>query len=326
VRRTIGATARSGGSARYVATRLVHGLFVILGAYTLTFLILDVIPGDPVRLMLSQGGSEAFVSDDQVAQLSAQYGFDKPLVVQYFDHLWQLLQGDMGRSVQNGADVTLLIFRALPSTAELAAGAVVFGVVFGALIGFVATFVRRPFLRDALLSIPSIGGSIPTFWLGLILIELFSFRFGIFPAFGNAGFKSFVLPCVTLGVPAAAHIGQVFARSLLDTLQQPYVGTAVAKGASRLRVHLVHVTRNAMLPAITVAGVVSGRLIAGAVIVETIFGRIGLGSLTVNAVQTKDLAVVQGVVILTAAVYAVVSLLVDISYRLLDPRLSAATS
>lgn len=306
---------------RYILQRLVQGVLVVMGAFTLAFLILNIIPGNPVALMLSQGGQESDVPVSQIRKVSAEFGYNKPIIVQYLTGLGHLFQGNLGRSVQTGQPVLHEIVQALPPTLQLAAGAIVIGVVVGSAIGFFGTYFRRHAFREATLTLPSIGASMPSFWVGLMLLFAFSFRLRWFPAFGNQGFKSLVLPAITLGISTGAVIGQVFARSMVETLRQPYVNTAHAKGLSKLRIHVMHVARNAVMPAITVAGLVSGRLIAGAVIIETVFGRNGIGSLTVNAVESKDLAVVQGVVVLTAVVFVIVNLLVDLMYPLLDPRI-----
>lgn len=317
--------ARGAAIAVFIGKRLLHGVLVVWGAFTLAFLILDVIPGNPVRLMLSSGGDQSYVSQQQVDKISAQYGFNKPLDVQYLVRLGDLLHGDLGRSVQTGQPVTHVVLEALPPTLALMGCAVVIGVLLGGAVGFFGTYVRWVWLRELLLSLPSFGASMPTFWTALLLLEVLSFRIRAFPAFGSNGPASLVLPAVTLGIAMAATVGQVFARSMSTTSALPYVQTAQGKGASRLRIHVVHVTRNALAPAVTIAGVAGGRLLAGAVVVETIFGRSGLGSLTVTAVEQKDLDLVLGIVVINAALFVLISLIVDLTYPLIDPRQQLST-
>lgn len=310
----------------FLIRRIFHGLLVVLGTYTLTFILLTIVPGDPVRLMLAQGGENMVFDEARIAELRSEYGFDRPVIVQFLDGLWKLVQGDFGRSVQTGRDVGSVIMDALPSTLVLGAGGMTIGIILGSLIAIVATYVRTPTLRNFLLSIPPFLGALPSFWIGLMLLQLLSFTFPIFPAFGGNDLRSLVLPSLTLGILVSAGIGQVFARSILETLPQPFVATAVGKGAGQARVHLRHVVRNAMLPAVTYVGIVTGHILAGSVIVETVFSRAGIGHLMVTAVGSKDFAVVQGIVVLMAAVFAAVTLIVDVSYRFLDPRLSTPQS
>ncbi len=176
-------------------------------------------------------------------------------------------------------------------------------------------------MRTLLLALPPLGVSLPTFWVGLLLIQFFSFRISIFPALGNEGLASLVLPSVTLAVPVSASIAQVLARGLRTALAEPYVETARAKGASRARVHLRHAFRNATIPALTIVGVIVGNLLAGAVVVETVFSRVGIGRLTVTAVNGQDIPLVQGLVLLAAAVFVATNLVVDLLYPVVDPRI-----
>jgi peptide/nickel transport system permease protein len=174
------------------------------------------------------------------------------------------------------------------------------------------------------LSLPPLGVSLPTFWVGLMLVQLLSFRAQLFPAFGNDGVRSLVLPAVTLAVPTSALLAQVLAKSLATTLDEPYIETAKAKGATPARIHFRHALRNAALPALTVAGLLVGNLVAGSVVVESVFARNGVGRVTVNAVTVQDIPVVQGVVVFGALVFVLVNLAVDLIYPLLDPRIVRA--
>jgi peptide/nickel transport system permease protein len=308
---------------RYLARRLLLALGVLWAAWSVSFVVLYLLPSDPIEIMAS-GGLEAQEADPaRLAALRHEYGFDRPAPVQYASHLWAALHGDLGRSVQSGRAVTGEVAAALPHTLQLAGTALALAVVGGVAIALVAAWSRQRGVRQALLSLPVVGVSVPTFWVGLMLVHLLSFRFPVFPAIGDHGWRSLVLPAVTLALPTGAQVSQVLAKSLLATLGDPYVETARAKGAGRTRVLLGHALRNAALPALTVAGVLVGVLLAGSVVVETVFSRPGLGRLTITAVTYQDIPVVQGVVMVGALAYVTSNLLVDLLYPLLDPRIVA---
>ncbi|MCQ6247055.1 ABC transporter permease [Streptomyces malaysiensis] len=311
---------------RYLVQRLLQAVFVLWAAFTTSFVVLYLLPGDPVSIMASGGGDTNDVSPEQIAELKRVYGFDKPLIEQYGDRLWHALRGDFGISVQSGDPVTRLISGQLPATLQLTSAALLLATVVGAGVALAATYTRRRWLRQALLSLPALGVSAPTFWVGLILVQLVSFRWGLLPAIGNEGFRSLILPAVTLAVPTSAVIAQVFARSLRTALAEPYVETALAKGASRRRVHFGHALRNAAIPPLTVAGMLVGNLLAGSVIVETVFSRTGVGRVTATAVTAQDLPVVQGLVVFGALAFVLANLAVDLIVPLLDPRITGAAA
>ncbi|HWJ86437.1 MAG TPA: ABC transporter permease [Cellulomonas sp.] len=304
---------------RYLARRLALAAGALWAAYTVTFLILFALPGDPVSIMY--GGESSDITPEQLAALRAEYGLDQSLPVQYVTQLGHALRGDLGTSVVNGQPVTHLIAEALPPTAQIAGLALVLAILAGGTLAVVATATRSRRLSGFLLSLPPLGVAVPSFWFGLMLVQWFSFEIPIFPALGNQGFSSAVLPAITLALPTSALIAQMLSRSLLHTLREPYVDTALAKGASRTRVHFRHALRNAALPALTVTGLVVGGLLSGAVVTETVFSRAGIGRLTATSVAAQDIPVVQGVVLVAAAVYVLVNLLIDVVYPLLDPRI-----
>ncbi|WP_432544028.1 ABC transporter permease [Kineococcus sp. SYSU DK002] len=306
----------------YVLRRLGQAVVVLWAAYTVTFVILYLLPSDPVAIMLAggQGGEQSTVDPAQVAALRAEHGLDDPLPVQYVHALGRTLQLDFGNSLQNGAPVASLIGQALPQTALLAVSAFALALVLGVGTAFLSTWTRWAWVRTALLALPPLGVSLPTFWVGLLLIQFLSFRVPVFPALGNEGLASLVLPSITLAIPVSASLAQVLARGLRTALAEPYVETARAKGASRARVHLRHAFRNAAIPTLTLGGVIVGNLLAGAVVVETVFSRVGIGRLTVTAVNGQDIPLVQGLVLLAAAVFVLTNLLVDLLHPVLDPR------
>lgn len=307
---------------RYLARRLGLAVLVLWAAYTVSFVVLYALPGDPVSLMY--GGESTDVTPEQLDALRAEYGLDQPLPLQYVSQLLDAVRGDLGTSVVSKQPVTTLLAQAIPPTAAIAGAALLLAVVGGGTLAVVATATRNRALAGFLLSLPPLGVAIPSFWFGLTLVQWFSFQLPIFPALGNQGFASIVLPAVTLALPTSAIIAQLLSRSLLHTLREPYVDTAVAKGAGRVRVHLRHALRNAALPALTATGLVVGGLLSGAVVTETVFSRAGLGRLTATSVAAQDIPVVQGVVLVAATVYVLTNLLVDVVYPLLDPRIVTA--
>jgi peptide/nickel transport system permease protein len=312
--------------ARYVSLRLLLALGVLWAAYTVAFVVLYLIPGDPVSAMAAGGMDGGATSQQRIDELREAYGFNDPFIVQYFNHLWAAAQGDLGNSVQTGQPVTIAIGQVIASTVQLSLAALVIAVVFGGGSALLATYTRAAWLQNFLLALPPVAVSLPTFWIGLLLIQLFSFRLGLFPAMGDEGFAALVLPAVTLALPISAMIAQVLARSLQEAAQESYVVTARSKGISRLAVHIGHVLRNASLPALTVVGLVTGNLLAGSVIVETVFSRPGVGQLTVEAVTMQDLPVVLGVVVLGAVVFILSNLIVDLVIPLADPRVNVGRS
>lgn len=311
---------------RYLAIRVSLALGVLWAAYTVAFVVLYLIPGDPVSAMAAGGMDSGTVSEERLWELREEYGFNDPFIVQYFNHLIAAATGDLGNSVQTGQPVTTAIGQVVGSTVQLASLALLISVVGGAGIALLATYTRAAWLQNFLLSLPPIAISLPTFWVGLLLIQLFSFRLGIFPAMGDDGLLALILPAVTLSLPIGSMIAQVLARSVQEAMLEPYVVTARAKGITRATVHFGHVLRNAALPALTVVGLVAGNLLAGSVVVETVFARPGIGQLTVTAVTLQDLPVVLGVVTLGAVVFVTANLLVDLVLPLVDPRVSIGHS
>jgi peptide/nickel transport system permease protein len=251
------------------------------------------------------------------------YGFNKPVILQYLDRLAHALTGDFGSSVQSGRPVTSAIADVLPGTLVLAAGALVLALLISFAIALVATSTRREWVRNLAEALPSGAVSVPVFMSGILVLQIFSFQLGWFPAFGDAGAKSVVLPVITLAIPVSGPIAQLLVRSFATEFHSGYVTTSWAKGATRSGIIVRDVLRNASLPALTIAGITFGNLIAGSVIIETVFARKGIGRLTQNAINTLDVPLVAGIVVLVAACFALINLIVDLIYPLLDPRLRA---
>ncbi|OJG08256.1 Glutathione transport system permease protein GsiC [Pseudonocardia autotrophica] len=306
----------------YLLRRLGLAAVVLWAAWTVSFIVLYLLPGDPVATMASGDGEP--VSPSELDALRARYGLDQPLPVQYVTKLWAALHGDLGTSFASGQDVRTAAAQALPPTLQIAAAGLLVAVVGGTAVALAATWARTPWLRQVLASLPSLAVSLPVFWVGLMLVQLFSFSLGWLPSVGDRGPESLILPAVTLGLPTGALVAQVLAKSLTQALDSPYVTTARAKGVGAAAVHLRHALGNAAIPALTVLGYVVGNLLAGSVVVETVFTRPGLGRLTVASVGAQDIPVVQGIVLFAALAFVVVNLLVDLAYPLLDPRVAVA--
>lgn len=307
---------------RYLLGRLVQAVIVLWAAYTVAFVILYALPGDPAALIASGGDpTNSTATAEQIAQLRHRYGFDQPVIIQYLHHLAALLTGDLGTSPRTGP-VAASIAHALPATAQIAGLGIALSIVVGGGWALLATYVRVGWLRQLMLALPPLGVSVPSFWAALLLLQVFSFRLGLFPAFGNDGFISLVLPSVTLAILGTAVIAQVFGRGLRAQETEAYIDTATAKGAGRARVHLRHAARNAALPSLTITGILVGNFLGGAVVTETVFSRTGLGQLTAQAVTQQDIPLVLGVVVLGAATVVTCTLIVDLIYPLLDPRVA----
>jgi peptide/nickel transport system permease protein len=289
-------------------------------------LILYLLPGDAVLTKLGNADGGVTASPEQIAQARAEYGLNDPVYEQYGKRLLAALHGDFGKSISTGDDATHMVLSALPPTLAVTGLALALAVLFGGGIAVVGTYTRARWLSQALLSLPPLGISLPSFWVGLLLIQVFSFQLRLLPALGSTGFASTILPAITLALPTSAIIGQVLAKSLRTQLSEPYIEIARAKGASRLRVHFGHALRNAALPALTLVGVVAGNLLAGSVVTETVFSRDGVGRVTSAAVTAQDIPVVQAVIVLAAFFFVTVNLIVDLLYPLLDPRLAGVQS
>jgi len=307
--------------ARYVARRLVQAVAVLWAAFTVTFVLLYVLPTDPIVTMLGSRGDSSGLDEAEMTALRQQFGLDRPLVAQYFYRLWAGLHGDFGISMQNHQPVSHEIATALPYTLQLAAAALLLALVLGPAIAVAATYSTRGWLRSLLFALPPLGVAIPTFWLGLMLVQLFSFRLRLLPAFGTDGWQAIVLPAVTLAIPVSAGLAQVLSQSLLASWRAGHVATARAKGARRGRILWRHVFRHSLGPALAVLGMTVGNVLAGSVVTETIFSRPGIGKLTQEAVTEQNIPVVQGVAVFAALVFVVVNLAVDVLHVAVNPQI-----
>jgi peptide/nickel transport system permease protein len=304
---------------RSLLRRVGQSVLVLWAAFTLSFLLLQVLPGDAVLIKFQN--PDLGLSPDQIAEMRLAYGADNPLWQQYFHTLLAMLHGDFGYSVQAGVSVSDLLISNLPATLQLA----VLGFALSTLLAFaLAALSRLPalrLLRSLLQSVPALFISLPTFWLGIALIQLFSFQLRWIPVINPSPLQGLILPVITVAIPISAPLAQILLRSIDQISTQPYVAVARAKGASANRVLWRHVMRNALLPVLNVAGLLLGELIAGALITETVFGLSGIGQLTQQAVNNQDVAVLQAVVMISALAFVLINLLVDVLMPLFDPRL-----
>jgi peptide/nickel transport system permease protein len=303
---------------RLVGGRLIAGIGVLWGAATLTFLVLYFTPGDQAQAIV--GGENAAPTPEVIAQVTAEYGLDKPWYAQYLSHLGRILHGDLGTSYRLHTPVTQAIGEQAGATLELALAAAVVGFTLSTVVAL-ATAKRRRWIRGIASGSELVVASTPSFWLGILLLTVFSFGLRLFPATGSHGFQSLVLPALALALPIAGVLGHVLRETLEEVLDEPFIVSARTRGLADLTVRLRHALRHALVPLVTMTGYCVGALLGGAVITETLFVRQGVGQLMLNAVTNKDIPMVLGIVVFASVVYVVVNLLVDIGYTVIDPRL-----
>jgi peptide/nickel transport system permease protein len=303
--------------SRFLLGRLAATIPVLLGVWFLVFMMLHLVPGDPVKIMLA----DFQTSPEQVVLLRSQLHLNDPLPKQFARFVANAARGDLGLSIRSKRPVRTEIAENLGATLQLAVAALLIAIVVGVTLGMIAAIHQNGWLDFGPMLLALCGVSMPSFWLGLLLIFFFSLRLGWFPATGAGDLKHLVLPALTLGLSASAIIARLTRSSMLEVLRQEYMTTARAKGLRETRVLIRHGFKNALIPVVTIFGLQFGSLMAGTVIVETVFARPGIGRLIVTAILAKDFPMVQGIVLLIATTYVVVNLLVDISYGILDPRI-----
>lgn len=309
---------------QYIRTRLLLTIPVLLGVSLITFSILHLIPGDPARILLGDMGGGAAAGDtsqEAYENLREELGLNDPYIVQYLNYLKDAMQGDFGRSFQTNRDVSDTILDVLPYTLELTVAGLGFAVLFGGILGIIAALNRNTWIDSLTMVVSLFGLAMPSFWLAFILIQLFALRWAILPSTGSDGIKSLILPALTLGLVASGTVARLVRSTMLEVLRQEYVVTARSKGLSERVVILRHALRNALIPVVTIVGLQFGGLLSGAVIIETVFARRGLGRLAAEAVLRRDFPMVQGTILVAAIGYVLINLLVDISYAWLDPRI-----
>jgi peptide/nickel transport system permease protein len=306
---------------RYLIGRIGQALAVLGVTFTAAFLLLQVLPGDAV--MIKFMSPEMGLSADQIAEIRASYGADLPIWEQYLKTVANFLTGNFGYSIQAGVPVSQQLATNLPPTLLLASLGFVAAVVVTIVLAALSNMVGMGWLRSSLQSLPSLFISVPVFWLGIMLIQIFSFQLGLVSVISPGPLERLILPVATLAIPISAPLAQILMRNIDEVLAQPFVAVARAKGASRNWVLWKHVARNAVLPTLTIAGVLFGELLAGAVVTEAVYGLNGLGGLTYQAVGNHDTAVLQAIVVISALAFVTINLVVDLLYPVLDPRLGS---
>lgn len=302
-----------------VLHRLGQAVLVLFITYTVVFLLLAALPSDGV--MARYADTSLGLSLAEIQEIREAQGADEPLIVQYFVSLGGLLTGNLGYSTQTGGAVSTALAEALPGTLALAAAAIVLSVLVAGGIALLAQARRFAWVGGIFRALPGLMISLPSFWVGVILIQVVSFQLGWVPVVEPSSWESLILPAITLSVPIAAPLAQVLIRSIDDAYGQPYVRVVRARGAGEAWVMWRNVMRAALLPTITMAGLLFGELVGGAVVTEAVFGRRGLGAMTVDAVAARDTPVLLAVVMVSATAFIFINLVVDLLYPLLDARL-----
>lgn len=299
-----------------ILRRLASTAVVVLGVVVLVFLLLHLIPGDPVDVML---GESAQTADREALRISL--GLDKPILEQLVIYIKGLINFDLGRSLHSQQPITALLAERLPATVELALAALLVTLVLALPLGLVAAARHNTAWDQGAMAFSLLGVSIPNFWMGPLLILVFALWLGWFPVSGREEVGAVILPALTLGTSLAAILARMIRSSVLEVLSENFIRTAYAKGLSRRHVLIRHALPNAMLPVITILGLQLGTLLAGAVITETVFSWPGIGLLTIEAIQSRDYPVVQACVLLIALTYVLINSFTDLLYALIDPRI-----
>jgi ABC-type dipeptide/oligopeptide/nickel transport system permease component len=306
--------------ATYIAQRILQLIPVLIGVSLITFLMLHLVPGDPVYIF----AGDKPLTEERAAVIRHQLGLDRPLWVQYMDYAGHAVRGDLGRQLRNQRPVLDGILEALPGTVQLTVVALVLAVVIGVTAGVLAALAHGTWLDTATMAFAILGVSMPVFYSSLLMILLFSFRLGWLPATGQGGLERLIMPAVALAFISAALLARLVRSGMLEVLSQEYIVTARAKGLAHRLVVLRHALKNALIPVITMIGLQLGTLLSGAVVTETIFSRPGVGRLAVDAILSRDFPLVQGTVLFGAIAYVLVNLLIDILYTFVDPRIRYA--
>ncbi|MEG0075973.1 MAG: ABC transporter permease [Eubacterium sp.] len=301
---------------KYILKRIGQTVFVLFAISIIVFLLMNVLPGDPVALMLEKRADPATVE-----QVRHSLGLDKPLLVQYFDFLKGVFQGDLGTSYFTKEPVMETLTRSFFITLQLAASSFVFAVVIGVTCGMLAAIYRGKALDSTLMTCSIIGISAPSFWVAIILQIIFGLQLDLLPISGFASPIYFILPSIALGTRYAASIARITRTSMLDVINQDYIRTARAKGVKENVVMFKHAFKNALIPIVTLLGTQLGYMLGGSMLIEKIFTIPGIGNVLVTSLSNRDLPLLRGAMLYVAVAFVLVNLLVDISYAFIDPRI-----
>jgi len=312
----------------YILRRLIHAGLVILIVSLLVFLLMRLLPGDPILMYVTSGDLQA-ISKEQIEHLRNELGMDKPLLVQYFDWLWHAVQGDLGKSLLHRYNVLQEIGRRLPITLYLGLLSFVIGCIVGPFLGVVSAVRRGTWVDSLVTLLANLGITAPPFWLGAVLIFVFALQLGILPVYGytspwiNLGrnLQQSLMPVLVLATFPTASSARQTRSSVIEVMRQDYIRTAWAKGLSERVIIVRHVLKNALMPVVTLQGMMLRNIIGGSVVVETVFGIPGMGKLVVDGMLSQDYPVVQGVILIVAVTVVLSNLLVDVLYGWLDPRI-----
>jgi len=301
---------------RYILKRSLMMIPVIIGITLIIFTIMELSPGDPGTIILGP-----LATQEEIDALNEQLGYNRPFIVRYFDYLLNAVKGDFGRSYITGLPVFSEVLFRFPVTLKLTTYSIILTVIVSIPIGILAAVKQNSIIDGTSMLFAMFLSSVPVFWLGLMLILIFSLKFGLFPSIGDDSFKHFVLPTITTAAATIAIITRMTRTTMLEVLRQDYIRTARAKGANSIRIIWRHAIRNCLIPVVTLLGINFGLLLGGTVLVETVFGMSGVGTLLVGAIRQKDIPVVLGSVTFLAICFSLINLIVDISYGYIDPRI-----
>lgn len=301
---------------KYVLKRLILLIPIILGVTFIVFSIMALTPGDPGRLILGTSAPQ-----EAIDQLNHELGFDQPFLLRYVDYVKNAIQGDFGNSYRTNKPVFDEIFARFPTTLILAIFGVLTSIIIGIPIGILSAVKQYSKLDIISTMVAMLMAAVPGFWLGLMMIIVFSLKLGLLPSNGIGTVAHYILPTITLAVPSAANIIRLTRSTMLETIRQDYIRTARSKGATEKTVIWKHALRNALLPVITVIGMDFGALLGGTILIESIFSIPGLGMLMLTAIRMKDIPQVMAAVLFLASLFCIIMLLVDIIYAYIDPRL-----
>ena len=299
-----------------ILKRIVISIPVLIGVILLIFIMLRIVPGNPVSTMLGEHVNQAIID-----KVSREMGLDQPLYIQFFKYIGNAIQGDFGTSYRLNRNVTSIILEAFPNTVKLALCAAVFSWIIGIVTGMIAAIKQNKLLDRLFMGVALMGVSMPVFMIALVMQYIFAFKLKWFPVSGYDSLACMVLPAIVLGWNSAGSIARMTRSNVLEVMQDDYIRTARAKGLREYRVIIGHALKNAMLPVVTMMALQIASMLSGAVITESVFGSPGIGRLAVNAIETRDMPLLQGTVVFTTMLVIMGNLAADLLYSVLDPRI-----
>lgn len=304
---------------KYILKRIGQAFIVLIGVTLVTFLLLNVIPGDPVAVMLDKNASPQAVEN-----LRHEWGLDKPLPVQYLNFVWNALRGDLGNSYFEKTAVMDMLLSGLKTTLKLGGLAFLFSAVVGLVCGVLSAVFHGKWVDKVMMILAMLGISLPVFWIAIVFQIIFGLKLKWFPISGLKTWTGYILPMIALGATYAGSMARLVRTSVLEAISQDYVKTARSKGVRESVVILKHVMRNAAIPIVTLSGTQIKSILTGSMIIETIFSISGVGKIAINAIMVRDIPVIQGTVLYTAALFVLINLCIDLLYGVIDPRVRVA--